>query len=101
MPVAGVGEFAVPIRRSPPVSRWHPGGIRRCSSGEPLLVPADRLAIDPSDAFDLPLAGAGLQQGPDGCLQMWLQDVHSWYPLGVEGVESNVLLGPDQPALPA
>ena len=41
------------------------------------------------------------QQCPDRCLQMWLQDVHSLCPLGVEGVESNVLLSPDQPALPA
>ena len=32
---------------------------------------------------------------------MWLQDVHSWYPLEVEGVESNVLLSPDRPASPA
>jgi hypothetical protein len=32
---------------------------------------------------------------------MWLQDVHSLYPLDVEGVESNVLLSPDQPASPA
>jgi hypothetical protein len=46
----------------------HPGGICRSGGGEPLLVAADRLAIDPRDALDLALAGAGLQQGPDGCL---------------------------------
>jgi len=46
----------------------HPGGICRSGSGEPLLVTADRLAIDPREALDVTLAGAGLQQGPDGCL---------------------------------
>ena len=30
---------------------------------------------------------------------VWLHDVLSLYPLGIEGVESNVLLGPDQLAL--
>jgi hypothetical protein len=43
-------------------------GEFRSGGGEPLLVPADRLAIDPRDALDLSLACAGLQQGPDGCL---------------------------------
>ena len=65
------------------------------------LVRADRLAIDPRDPLDLSLAGAALQQRPDRCLQMWLQDVHSLCSLGIEGRESNVLLGPDQPASPA
>ena len=31
----------------------------------------------PRNALDLSLAGAGVQQGPDGRLQVWLQDVHS------------------------
>jgi hypothetical protein len=52
--------------------------------GHPLLVPADRLAVDPGDALDLALAGSSLQQRPDRCLQMQLQDVHS-YPLYREG----------------
>ena len=43
------------------------GGIWRVG-GEPLLVAADRLAIDPREALYLALAGAGPQQGPDGCL---------------------------------
>ena len=38
---------------------------------------ADRLAIDARDALDLSLAGPGVQQGPDGRLQVRLQDVHS------------------------
>ena len=60
----------------------HPGGI--CRSSHPLLVAADRLAIDPGHALDLALAGPGLQQRPDRRLQMQLQDVHS-YPLCREG----------------
>jgi hypothetical protein len=56
------------------------GGICRCR-GEALLVRADRLAIDPGDALDLSLAGPGFEQGPDGRLQVRLQDVHSVPPL--------------------
>lgn len=72
------------------------GGICRGSGGEPLLVIADRLAIDPDDAMNLSLAGASLRQGPEGCLQMCLQDVHSSYPFDFEGWEvmsSSTLTG--------
>ena len=43
------------------------------------------------DAFDLSLACIGLEQCPDGGLQMWFQNVHSSGPLGFKGKESNVL----------
>ena len=70
-----------------PGAGGHPGGICLPRQREALLVTADRLAIDPRDALDLALAGAGLQQGRDGCLQMRLQDVHSLFPLDIEGMK--------------
>ena len=63
----------------------HAGGSCRGGGGESLLVRADRLAINPRDPLDLSLAGAGLQQCSDRCLQMRLQDVHSWRPSGLRG----------------
>src|SRR2546425_4178229 len=71
----------------------HPGGVRR-GCGEALVVRADGLAVDAGNALDLALAGAGVQQGPDGRLQVRLQDVHSVASLAdAEGGESNVLPG--------
>lgn len=51
---------------------------------------ADGLAINPGALGDLALAGPALKQGLDGDAQMWLQDVHSFLPLGHEGGEGNV-----------
>ena len=85
-PVAGVGEFAPPRPVATP-------GEFAAAAGEALLVGADRLAVDAGDALDLALAGAGVQQGPDGRLQVRLQDVHSVAPLLAEGAKVTSCLG--------
>ena len=54
---------------------------------ESLLVGADGVTGDARDPLDLSLTGVGPQKGPDGGLQMWLQDVHSGSPLVGEGVK--------------
>src|ERR1700752_145134 len=70
-----------------------PGGFRR-RGRDALLVVADRLAIDPRDALDLSLAGAGVQQGPDGRLQVSGFKTFTPLPPPDERAESNVLSGP-------
>lgn len=55
-------------------------------------VGTNGLAIDAGDTFNLALGGTSAQQRTDRGLQVWFQDVHSSFPLGDEGVESNILL---------
>ena len=62
----------------------HPGAVCRVG-GKALLVQPDGMARDAGDAFDLALGGSALEQGPDGGLQMWLQDVHSVVSLDERG----------------
>lgn len=49
------------------------------------MVAANRLLIEPRDLLDPSLAGANPTPDLARSLSMQLQDVHSWYPLDVEG----------------
>jgi hypothetical protein len=74
--------------------RWvggHPGAVCGLFSHKALLVGPDGVRGNTRDAFDLSLTCVGLEQRPDGGLQMWFQNVHSSGPLGFKGKESNVL----------
>ena len=105
----GAGEFApggCHWRSNRQRSRWpgwssltgwvggRPGAVGQISS-KTLLVKPNGVARNAGDALNLALAGTALEQCPDGGLQMWFQDVHSFGSLVHEGVESNVLpVGP-------
>ena len=66
------------------------------------MVDADGLAISPSEPVNLALGGPAFEQGPDGGLQMRLQDVHSRVPSLMRGwkvTSCQALTGPEISAL--
>jgi hypothetical protein len=98
MLMAGVWELCwTDPAISPGRVSGHSGGTCCCDWEVPLMVAANRLLIDPRDLLDPSLAGANPTPDLDRSLSMQPKDVHSWYPLDVEGVESSVVPGTGQP----
>jgi len=91
------GACVLSLLRSPPVYRLRYGfgcvlwKFWGWVNSYALLVGPDGVTGNTRETFDLSLTCVGLEQRPDGGLQIWFQNVHSNGPLGFKGKESNVL----------